>query len=110
LTDSPLVTRVDAYSASKAALHHLTRVLASQLPKRAPITCNALLPGPFPSKMMNATLEKFHDVIVSGIPLGRVGIAEDIAGACLYLSSRAGNYITGALLPVDGGTLVSAKL
>ena len=91
-----------AYSTSKAAVHHLTRVLARRL---APshVTVNAVAPGPFESKMMAATLERFGDAIVAGCPLGRIGTPEDMAGVAVYLSSRAGAYLTGAVIPVDGG-------
>ncbi|KAJ9109263.1 hypothetical protein QFC21_000592 [Naganishia friedmannii] len=98
-----------AYSASKAALHHLSRVLASRLGPEG-ITVNTLACGPFQSKMMAATLEKFEESIVGGLPLGRIGTPEDVSGVCLFLSSRAGAYTTGATIPVDGGSLVKAKL
>ncbi|PGG96219.1 hypothetical protein AJ80_09863 [Polytolypa hystricis UAMH7299] len=98
-----------AYSSSKAGLHHLSRVLANHLGKRN-ITSNVLACGPFESKMMAATLAKFQDVIESGIPLGRIGTPQDVAGSCLFLSSRAGAYINGATISVDGGSVVSAKL
>jgi len=91
-----------AYSASKAALHHLTRVLARRL-AASRITVNAVAPGPFESKMMAATLEKFQDAIEASCPLGRIGTPEDMAGVALYLASRAGAYVTGAVIPVDGG-------
>ena len=91
-----------AYSASKAALHHMTRVLARQLASRA-ITVNAIAPGPFESKMMAVTLERFKDAIVASCPLGRIGEPEDMAGIAIYLASRAGAYVTGAVIPVDGG-------
>ena len=91
-----------AYSASKAAVHHLTRVLAHQLAARS-ITVNAIAPGPFESKMMAETLRRFRDVIVGSCPLGRIGEPEDMAGAAIYLASRAGAYLTGAVIPVDGG-------
>ncbi|KAF9435134.1 hypothetical protein BGZ76_006842 [Entomortierella beljakovae] len=97
-----------AYSASKAALHQMTRVLAGHLGHRF-ITCNAIAPGPFESKMMAATLKDFGDMIVSNIPLGRIGQPEDVAATCIYLASRAGAYTTGAIIPVDGGSLVKAK-
>ncbi len=91
-----------AYSASKAALHHLTRHLARDLgPKR--ITVNAVAPGPFPSKMMAATLAAFGDEIAAAAPLGRIGRPDDMAGVAVYLCSRAGAYVTGAVIPVDGG-------
>jgi NAD(P)-dependent dehydrogenase (short-subunit alcohol dehydrogenase family) len=91
-----------AYSASKAAVHHLTRVLARTLAPRG-ITVNAVAPGPFESKMMAATLERFKDVIVATCPLGRIGEPEDMAAVAIYLASRAGAYVTGAVIPVDGG-------
>jgi NAD(P)-dependent dehydrogenase (short-subunit alcohol dehydrogenase family) len=91
-----------AYSASKAAVHHLTRVLAHRLAAQG-ITVNAIAPGPFPSKMMAETLERFRDTIVASCPLGRIGEPEDMAGAAIYLASRAGAYLTGAVIPVDGG-------
>jgi NAD(P)-dependent dehydrogenase (short-subunit alcohol dehydrogenase family) len=94
-----------AYSASKAAVHHLTRVLAVQLaPKH--ITVNAVAPGPFESKMMAETLSRFHDAIVATCPLGRIGSPEDMAGVAIYLASRAGAYLTGTVIPVDGGITV----
>ena len=91
-----------AYSSSKAAVHHLTRVLARRLAPRG-ITVNAVAPGPFESKMMAETLSRFRDAIVATCPLGRIGEAEDMAGIAIYLASRAGAYVTGAVIPVDGG-------
>ena len=97
-----------AYSSSKAAVHHLTRVLAMRF---APdhITVNAVAPGPFESKMMHETLERFRDAIVSSCPLGRIGEPEDMAGVAIYLASRAGAYLTGVVIPVDGGITVRAS-
>ena len=90
-----------AYSASKAAVHHLTRVLARKL---APsVTVNAVAPGPFESKMMAETLRRFGDAIKASCPLGRIGEPDDMAGVAIYLASRAGAYVTGAVIPVDGG-------
>jgi NAD(P)-dependent dehydrogenase (short-subunit alcohol dehydrogenase family) len=91
-----------SYSSSKAALHHLTRVLAKELGPRR-ITVNAVAPGPFESKMMAATLEAFGTEIAARAPLGRIGRPDDMAGVVVYLASRAGSYVTGAVLPVDGG-------
>jgi NAD(P)-dependent dehydrogenase (short-subunit alcohol dehydrogenase family) len=91
-----------AYAATKAGLHQLTRVLARELGPRN-ITVNAIAPGPFQSKMMAATLESFGDVIAAKSPLGRIGRPDDMAGTAIYLASRAGAYVTGAVIPVDGG-------
>jgi NAD(P)-dependent dehydrogenase (short-subunit alcohol dehydrogenase family) len=91
-----------AYSASKAAVHQLTRTLARRLAPQN-INVNAVAPGPFQSKMMRQTLESFGEAIVSSVPRGRIGEPEDMAGVALYLASRAGAYVTGAIIPVDGG-------
>jgi len=98
-----------AYSASKAGLHHLSRVLAHHLGKRN-ITSNTIACGPFESKMMKATLEKFREMIEGSIPLGRIGSPQDIAGTCLWLSSRAGSYVNGATVTLDGGSVIAAKM
>jgi NAD(P)-dependent dehydrogenase (short-subunit alcohol dehydrogenase family) len=90
-----------SYSASKAAVHMLTRHLAKRLAPE--ITVNAIAPGPFESKMMAATLEAFGEQIAAGAPLKRIGRPDDMAGAAIYLASRAGAYLTGAVIPVDGG-------
>jgi len=90
-----------SYSSSKAAVHQLTRHLAKQL---APtVTVNAIAPGPFESKMMAATLDAFGDQIARDAPMKRIGRPDDMAGTAIFLSSRAASYITGAVLPVDGG-------
>ncbi len=91
-----------AYSASKAALHHMTRVLARALAPRG-ITVNAVAPGPFESKMMAVTLERFRDIIIASCPLGRIGEPDDMAGVAIYLASRASAFVTGTVIPVDGG-------
>jgi len=91
-----------AYSTSKAGVHMLTRHLAKRLAASG-ITVNAIAPGPFESQMMAATLDQFGDAIVAGCPLGRIGTPEDMAGVAIYLASRAGAYVTGAVIPVDGG-------
>jgi NAD(P)-dependent dehydrogenase (short-subunit alcohol dehydrogenase family) len=91
-----------SYSASKAAVHHMTRVLARRL-AREQITVNAIAPGPFESKMMAATLEAFGDAIAAANPLRRIGRPEDMAGTAIFLASKAGAYVNGAVIPVDGG-------
>jgi NAD(P)-dependent dehydrogenase (short-subunit alcohol dehydrogenase family) len=96
-----------SYGASKAALHQMTQNWASQFAKDR-ITVNCIAPGPFPSKMMafitdndeaRAALERAN-------PLGRIGTPEDAAGVAIFLSSRAGAYVNGAIIPLDGGGLV----
>ena len=91
-----------SYSSSKAAVHHLTRVLAKELGPRH-ITVNAVAPGPFESKMMHSTLEAFGTEIAARSPLGRIGRPDDMAGVVIFLSSRAGSYVTGSVIAVDGG-------
>jgi NAD(P)-dependent dehydrogenase (short-subunit alcohol dehydrogenase family) len=95
-------TETYAYSASKAAVHQLTRVLAKQLAP-AHITVNAIAPGPFESKMMKWMLDNFRAEIEASCPLGRIGEPDDMAGVAIYLASRAGAYVTGTVIPVDGG-------
>lgn len=90
------------YSASKAGVHQLTRVLASELGPRN-VRVNAIAPGPFESKMMAATLAERGDEIAQSSVLGRIGRPDDMAGAAVFLASRASAYVTGAVLPVDGG-------
>jgi len=91
-----------SYSASKAAVHQLARHLARQLGRKH-ITVNTIAPGPFESKMMAETLRNFGSEIAKSSPLGRIGRPDDMAGAAIFLASRAGAYVTGAILPVDGG-------
>jgi NAD(P)-dependent dehydrogenase (short-subunit alcohol dehydrogenase family) len=93
-----------AYSASKAAVHMLTRHLAHTLAEQH-VTVNAIAPGPFESKMMAFALDdpEIRAGIERAVPLHRVGRPDDMAGAAIYLASRAGSYLTGAVIPVDGG-------
>jgi NAD(P)-dependent dehydrogenase (short-subunit alcohol dehydrogenase family) len=93
-----------SYSASKAAIHMLSRDLAGDLAARH-INVNAVLPGFFPTKM-TAHMRDQDEVdpkLLSHIPMARLGRADEIAGAVIFLASRAGAYTTGAELPVDGG-------
>lgn len=90
-----------SYQASKAALHHLTRKMAARL-VRDNIVVSAIAPGAFPSDMNRAARDKGEDYI-SSIPAGRLGRPEDIAAAAIYLASRAGDYVVGEVLTVDGG-------
>ncbi|HYN94552.1 MAG TPA: SDR family oxidoreductase [Pilimelia sp.] len=93
-----------AYAATKAAVHMLTRQLARQLAAEH-ITVNAIAPGPFESRMMAFALDDpdTRAAIERQIPLGRIGRPADVAGTAIFLSARAGAYLTGTVIPVDGG-------
>lgn len=96
--------RAYSYVASKAAIHHLSRALAADLCMHN-ITVNAIVPGYFPTHMTDHMRDDPEAMteLTTRVPLGRMGTPQDIAGACIFLSSRAGAYITGAELVVDGG-------
>ena len=95
-----------AYGASKAAIHHLTRSLAKALgPDR--ITANAIAPGPFPSRMTDTSSDQLKKSVATYIPLGRPGEADDVVGAVTFLASRAGAYVNGHTLPLDGGYIAA---
>ena len=96
-----------SYGPSKAAVHHLTRTLAAHLADRH-ITVNAIAPGLFPSKMTAATIDAMGDKIIQGTPLKRAGKPADMAGVAIYLASSASSFVTGVVIPVDGG-LTGAK-
>jgi len=99
---TPSVTNY-SYSASKAAVHMLTRHLAKRLASEQ-ITVNAIAPGPFESKMMSILEDPdARAAIEAEVPLGRIGRPDDVAGLTIMLASRAGAYLTGAVIPLDGG-------
>jgi NAD(P)-dependent dehydrogenase (short-subunit alcohol dehydrogenase family) len=93
-----------SYSASKAAVHMLTRHLARRLASEQ-ITVNAIAPGPFETKMMAFLLDtpEKRAEVARIVPLGRIGRPDDAAGLTVFLASRAGSYLTGAVIPLDGG-------
>ena len=96
-----------SYSVAKAAVHKLTSVLAAKLIKDN-IICNAIAPGPFPSKMLGSAVEHDYSIISKKNPSGRVGMPEDIAGLAIFLASRAGQYTVGETITCDGGLVASA--
>jgi NAD(P)-dependent dehydrogenase (short-subunit alcohol dehydrogenase family) len=100
----PVVMETYSYSASKAAVHMLTRHLAKRLAPEH-ITVNAIAPGPFESKMMAFMLrdEESRQAVEGMVPLGRIGRPDDAAGLTIFLCSRAGAYLTGTVIPLDGG-------
>lgn len=98
-----------AYTSSKAAIHNLTKHLAGQLGKDF-ITVNAVAPGPFQSKMMAATLDRAGTAIAQARCITRIGKPTDMAAVCLFLSSPGGSYVSGAVIPVDGGGVVKANM
>ena len=104
----PIVQRVPtfAYSASKAALHHLTKAMAVELASKQ-ITVNAVAPGFFESRMTDYIFEHYLDDIEDDCPLHRIGQPQEIVGIVAYLASKAGSYTNGAVIPVDGGTSIS---
>lgn len=100
-----------SYAASKAAVHQLTRVLATHL-VREHILVNAIAPGPFPTWMLSAGVGfggkvegQDWESVGAKNPRGRVGTPEDMAGLAIYLSSRAGAYIVGETITCDGGAV-----
>ncbi|OUS19980.1 3-oxoacyl-ACP reductase [Rhodobacterales bacterium 59_46_T64] len=102
--DIPKGTSTYSYAVSKGAVHHMTRVLSNDLAPEG-ITVNAIAPGPFVSKMTAFALgtEEGKAESAKGVPLGRVGSPEDVAGALQYLCGRGGAYVSGAILPLSGG-------
>jgi len=90
-----------SYAASKAGLIHLTRRMAVKLIKDH-VVVSAIAPGPFKSDMNKAARDN-ADEVAARVPAGRIGTDEDMAGAAIYLASRAGDYVVGTTIAVDGG-------
>ncbi|KAA0913039.1 SDR family NAD(P)-dependent oxidoreductase [Aquicoccus porphyridii] len=106
----PKGTMTYSYAVSKGAVHHMTRVLSNDLAPEH-ITVNAIAPGPFVSKMTAFAIatKEGQDKAAEGVPLGRVGTPEDVAGALQYLCGRGGAYLSGAVLPLSGGMQSKAQ-
>jgi NAD(P)-dependent dehydrogenase (short-subunit alcohol dehydrogenase family) len=96
---------VYSYQASKGAIHWLTKSLAKKLGPDN-ITVNAIAPGFFESEMTVITSEEMRSMVISMVPRRRTGTPEDVAGAAIYLASRAGAYVTGSVIPVEGGLAI----
>jgi len=94
--------RLSLYGASKAAVVHLTRVAAAENADRG-IRVNAVCPGPIMTPMLEKLPEGRLTEIAAGVPMGRLGSSTDISAAVVWLCTDAASYITGAMLPVDGG-------
>jgi 3-oxoacyl-[acyl-carrier protein] reductase/7-alpha-hydroxysteroid dehydrogenase len=94
-----------AYPASKAAVNNLTKSLARELGKDN-IRVNAVAPGITRTDMMAAVPEAMLKPLVARVPLGRIGEPEDVAACFAFLASEYASYITGAVIPVDGGAMV----
>ena len=92
-----------SYHASKAGLIHLTRRMAARLIKEH-INVTAIAPGAFKSDM-NRAARDHGDEVAQRVPARRVGTDEDMAGVAIYLASRAGDYVVGATIAVDGGVV-----
>ncbi|MFZ0268845.1 SDR family oxidoreductase, partial [Caulobacter sp.] len=90
------------YGASKAAIHHLTRALAKRFGADQ-IRVNAIAPGPFHSRLTDTTSEAVQKSVQTYIPANRAGSPEDVQGVCVFLASRAGAYVNGSTIALDGG-------
>jgi 2-deoxy-D-gluconate 3-dehydrogenase len=96
-----------SYHASKSALIYLTRRMARRL-IRDWIVVSCIAPGPFASDM-NRDARDRADEVAKRVPLKRIGTDEDMAAAAIYLASRAGDYVVGATIPVDGGVALASS-
>jgi len=109
--DGIRVSTIDnsAYGMSKAAVHHLTKILAVKFAGKG-ITCNAISPGPFPSKMTKSMLDNVQPMIEKANPMRRIGRAGDMGGIATFLASDAGSFLNGTVIPVDGGMHLLATM
>lgn len=106
----PLADNAYSYATSKAAVHHLTRILANEFAGRG-VNVNAIAPGPFNTRMTAYALgdDGAREHAASTVPVGRIGEASDLAATILYLCGAGGSFVTGAVLPLDGGMSVQTR-
>lgn len=106
----PLADDAYSYATSKAGVHHLTRILANEFADRS-VNINAIAPGPFNTRMTAFALgePEQQDHAASTVPVGRIGQPDDLAAALLFLCGRGGGFVTGAILPLDGGMTVQTR-
>lgn len=102
LLGSPDFMHAAGYTASKGGVVALTRELAVKLARHG-IVVNALAPGFFPTKMSRVLTETYGEQINRSVPLGRMGVEDDLKGVTVFLASEASRYVTGQVIPVDGG-------
>lgn len=102
LLGSPDFMQAAGYTATKGGLLALTKELAVKL-ARYGIVVNAVAPGFFPTKMSRALTDAFGEQIAKSLPLGRMGEEDDLKGVTVFLASEASRYVTGQVIPVDGG-------
>ena len=106
----PLADGAYSYATSKAAVHHLTRILANEFAERG-VNVNTIAPGPFNTRMTAFALgeESKREHAASTVPVGRIGEPHDLAASILYLCGAGGGFVTGAILPLDGGLSVQTR-
>lgn len=100
--DTPKNGNPPFYGAAKAGLLQLTRYMACQFAPEG-IRCNALAPGPFPKPLVQRDLPQMVERLIDRVPMGRIGQPEEIGGPVVFLASPASSFVTGAVIPVDGG-------
>ncbi len=106
----PLADGAYSYAASKAAVHHLTRILANEFAGRG-VNVNAIAPGPFNTRMTAYALEDKakREHAASTVPVGRIGEPQDLAAAIVYLCGAGSGFVTGTVLPLDGGLSIQTR-
>jgi 3-oxoacyl-[acyl-carrier protein] reductase len=97
------------YAAAKAGLAGLTRAVAREVASRH-VTCNLVAPGPVATAMIETLPEERRAELARAVPLGRMGTPEDVAAVVAFLCSDGAAYVTGAVVPVDGGLSMGGQL